>query len=438
MSRQHSGRRGEGPRKGSADRYQSMREMVVDLRRLARAKAEIASAAPTSPGLERRRRRWGRVAGIAAAILLVAAGVTWQLWKRDYFWQNPLANARSERVTDFDGEEVDAAISPDGKFTVFVSDRDGRFDVWVTQIGTGLPVNITKGRFQLPSAGPIRVAGFSGDGAQVWFLEELVGRQNYMSWRAPAMGGDPHPFIENGMNPVWSPDGTSLAYHTPEAGDPIFIADRNGSNPRRIFIASPGVHCHYLTWSPDGHFIYFVRGTPTTEEMDFWRIPVSPTGTTATPERITSHNARVAYLAWLDARTLIYSATAEDGSGQWLTPSMSSTESRTGSVQELRSSTFGGRQRGPPSPFGHLHHRPHRQPVDGPHLGWRRDGGCHEAGAGSQHACARPPVRPGLPGLPVIERRRKRTLEARKRSGIGALERRRRWCGGASSPVTRR
>ena len=31
-----------------------------------------------------------------------------------------------------------------------------------------------------------------------------------------------------------------------------------------------------------------------------------------------SHNARVAYLAWLDARTLIYSATAEDGSGQWL------------------------------------------------------------------------------------------------------------------------
>jgi hypothetical protein len=38
----------------------------------------------------------------------------------------------------------------------------------------------------------------------------------------------------------------------------------------------------------------------------------------ASPERITSHNARVAYLAWLDPRTLIYSATAEDGSGQWL------------------------------------------------------------------------------------------------------------------------
>jgi hypothetical protein len=52
--------------------------------------------------------------------------------------------------------------------------------------------------------------------------------------------------------------------------------------------------------------------------MDIWRIPVSPSEAAAAPERITSHNARVAYPAWLDVRTLIYSATAEDGSGQWL------------------------------------------------------------------------------------------------------------------------
>jgi Tol biopolymer transport system component len=44
---------------------------------------------------------------------------------------------------------------------------------------------------------------------------------------------------------------------------------------------------------------------------------VSPSEAAA-PERITSHNSRVAYPAWLDARTLIYSATAADGSGQWL------------------------------------------------------------------------------------------------------------------------
>ena len=58
-------------------------------------------------------------------------------------------------------------------------------------------------------------------------------------------------------------------------------------------------------------------GRPTTDEMDIWRIPVSATPP-VTPERITTHNARVAYLGWLDDRTLIYSGTADDGSGQWL------------------------------------------------------------------------------------------------------------------------
>jgi WD40 repeat protein len=131
-------------------------------------------------------------------------------------------------------------------------------------------------------------------------------------------GGAPRTFVEGGLEPIWSPDGRNVIYHTNDLGDPIFIADRNGGNPRQIFVGPPGVHGHYLTWSPDGRFIYFVRGTLPTEELDIWRIAVSPTEAAAAPERITFHNARVAYPACLDARTLIYSATAEDGSGQWL------------------------------------------------------------------------------------------------------------------------
>jgi len=303
--------------KDPAERYQTMRELVVDLKR---AQRQSTAVAPASSQVERRPRHWGRVAWIAAvAILLVASAITWRLWEQDYFWQNPLADARSERLTDFEGEEIDAAISPDGKFTVFLSNRAGPFDAWVSQIGSGEFVNITNGRFQLTANGVIRNAGFSGDGGQVWFLQQTTPRAlRWTSWLAPAMGGTPRPFIENGLNPVWSADGKSLVYHTADPGDPIFIADRNGSNPRKIFVALPGVHCHYLTWSPDGRFIYFVRGTPSTEEMDLWRIRIPSGETAATPERITHHNARVAYPAWLDARTLIYSATADDGSGQWL------------------------------------------------------------------------------------------------------------------------
>jgi Tol biopolymer transport system component len=277
------------------------------------------TAAPPSDRASLRRRppQWTRLGGVAAVAALVAAGGIWRLWQQDYFWRNPLADATVERLTDFEGDEMDAAISPDGKFTVFLSDRDGSINAWANQIGSGEFVNISKGHLMGYNA-TVRYTGFSGDGAQVWFQQARGQRGLNSVWMAPAVGGTPRPFVDPGMNPVWSPDGNRLAYHTNDDGDPIFIADRNGSNPRQLVVSQPGVHAHYQTWSPDGRFIYYVRGIPQTEEMDIWRVQVSPPKTGATPERITAHNARVEYPAWLDARTLIYSAAAEDGSGQWL------------------------------------------------------------------------------------------------------------------------
>ena len=51
--------------------------------------------------------------------------------------ENPLANATFSRVTDWEGTEEQAEISPDGRFVAFLADRDGQFDIWVSQVGTG-------------------------------------------------------------------------------------------------------------------------------------------------------------------------------------------------------------------------------------------------------------------------------------------------------------
>ena len=75
------------------------------------------------------------------------------------------------------------------------------------------------------------------------------------------------------------------------------------------------MHNHNPVWSPDGQWIYFVRGSePHDEDMDVWRI--RPSG--GSPERLTHQHAAVNFLAPLDARTLLYVARAEDGSGPWL------------------------------------------------------------------------------------------------------------------------
>ena len=116
------------------------------------------------------------------------------------------------------------------------------------------------------------------------------------------MGGEPRNFLpENSSNIAWSPDGTQLAYHTRDAGDPMIIADAGGLNPRQIFVSEPGLHNHYLVWSPDAQWIYFVRGRLDVREMDIWRIPSSG----GRPERMTQHNSEVAFPTAIDERTLL-------------------------------------------------------------------------------------------------------------------------------------
>src|ERR1035438_6503359 len=127
--------------------------------------------------------------------------------RTDGLWPNPLANATFTRLTDFEGVERDAAISPDGRFVAFLSNRTGRLEIWVTQVGTGTAVNLTQGRTGNLD-GLVRALGFSGDGSQVWFHEADV----TMPLRTlPLMGGAPRVFLASTpvktppWNVAWSP-----------------------------------------------------------------------------------------------------------------------------------------------------------------------------------------------------------------------------------------
>jgi hypothetical protein len=71
---------------------------------------------------------------------------------------NPAGQRHGRRLTDDEGEEVDAAISPDGKLTVFLSDRGGQIGAWAGQVGSSHFEN-SKGRsmfYNGRSATPLR------------------------------------------------------------------------------------------------------------------------------------------------------------------------------------------------------------------------------------------------------------------------------------------
>ena len=250
---------------------------------------------------------------LALASAVAACGLLW-MQRTDRFWHNPIADAQFQAVTDWGGREQAAAVSRDGQFVAFLSDRDGQMDVWVTQVGSGQFHNLTHGSAAELENPSIRTLGFSPDGSLVtyWVRKPSSSHGTDIGiWAVPTLGGEPHPYLEGAAEYDWSSDGQRLTYHTPGAGDPLFVSTGNQqSGDRPIFTAPAGLHNHFPLWSPDQKFIYFVHGSPP-DKLDIWRVPAKG----GVPERITSNNTQVSYPVLLDRRTLLYLATNPDGSG---------------------------------------------------------------------------------------------------------------------------
>jgi Tol biopolymer transport system component len=290
-------------------RFQSASDLAFALEALSDS-GGISAAAPATPS-RKRQRKWQALVAFGLGLLLAAGFVVWIVANRARpAAENPLADARFTRLSDFTGAETNPAISPDGKFVAVVSDRSGTFDIWVLQADGSSLANLTRGRIGDARA-PLRAIGFSGDGSQVWSAGTETRR--LMLW--PLIGGAPHNFMgEHAAEVAWSPDGSRLVYHTWDPGDPVFVADRDGANPRQIMRSEPGLHNHYPIWSNDGRWIYFVRGRPATREMDLWRI--SPDS--GKEEKLSHLNTDITYPTPIDERTVLFVAPNEDGLGPWL------------------------------------------------------------------------------------------------------------------------
>jgi serine/threonine protein kinase/Tol biopolymer transport system component len=297
------------------------KDMKRRIRDIADARLELEEpVARTQPGLTTtltsRRLAWWLA---AAGVVIAGAVLGWRLWP-DASPRDPLAGARFKRLTDWDGPEQQVAISRDGKFVAFVSDRSGTWDAWVGQIGADSFSNLTNGRVPDLRNHEVPNVAFTPDGTLVLLWVRLWDpghRAQANGWTVPTIGGQLHPYMDRYAPKMggadWSPDGRRLVYHTGSPGDPMFVHDLEQGTDRELLVSNPGVHNHSPLWSPDGSFIYFVRGFPP-DQMDVWRIRAEG----GTPERLTFHDSRVLFPTFVDSRTLLYLASADDGSGPWV------------------------------------------------------------------------------------------------------------------------
>jgi eukaryotic-like serine/threonine-protein kinase len=302
-------------------RYQTMRDLVIDLENLARDLTAPAAAA-SRPGTSRLV-PWAT--GIAA-VLAVAAAALW-------FGRSspPLSIGDYEQLTDFADSAMAPSLSPDGRMVAFIRGggafltRSGQ--IFVKQLPNGEAVQLTND--PQPKLAPV----FTPDGRRVAFtIREGGAVEGWNTWTVPVSGGKPTRMLPNAAAVTWiddrhilfsellpnstihmalktatqnradartvyvpahergmahysylSPDRTSVLVSemiATGAWGPCRLVPFDGSSAGRH--VGPAGECRSAAWSPDGRWMYFsalVEGV-----SHLWRQQF-PNGT---PEPLTS------------------------------------------------------------------------------------------------------------------------------------------------------
>ena len=273
-------------------RYQSAAEMRADLMRLRRDReAPEAAAAPLvppagAPGAVPSRqiashssssdaqvvaallgRHRGAIAGAALAIALVIAGGVYLAFFRVTSSGSSAAAAppsyQMEQLTA-SGNALTPAVTPDGRFVVYVQADGETTSLRVRQVATG-------SNTQVVAPEPGVVVGFptiTPDSVFVDFLRwdsSSDGRRALQ--RVPLLGGTRRTIVEHLSSPVgWAPDGRRMAFIRYDGQQSeLVVANADGGSERvlarrevpsyfvSIFVVgSPPVR---PAWSPDGRVI---------------------------------------------------------------------------------------------------------------------------------------------------------------------------------------
>ncbi len=152
--------------------------------------------------------------------------------------------------------------SPDGQSLVFVSNRDGRWHIYLYEFAVDTIRQLTMGTY------PCTEPDWSPDGSQIVFRRDSAGLGDIFSLNLDTnemMRLTYHPAAD--ITPAWSPDGNRIAFVSHRDGNgEIYVMDRDGSHQTRL-TDNPRVDLE-PTWSPDGNRLAFTsHRTPADEHV---------------------------------------------------------------------------------------------------------------------------------------------------------------------------
>jgi Tol biopolymer transport system component len=214
----------------------------------------LQTPSPSQPPAKATRRRTRLTRAAVVAAICAAIAIAAYLFEAHSRPSGIAAGTTLRRLTLDKGLTTDAAISADGKFVAYASDRAdaGNLDIWVQQVAGGGAVRLTDNPADDddPSISP--------DGSQVAFRSDRDGGGIYL---VPVLGGGARLLIPKGNHPRFSPDGQMLMYSIgvmQESGNTgeLFVQRLSGGAPTPI-ASECSVFPFSPVWSPDSRRIIF-------------------------------------------------------------------------------------------------------------------------------------------------------------------------------------
>jgi eukaryotic-like serine/threonine-protein kinase len=249
-----------------------------------------------------KRHKFGLAAGILVAIALLAAAAYGLFTLLHRTGPAPFTDFTITQVTN-NGESVEAAISPDGKYLLSVLADKGKQSLWLRHVLTNSDTQVIP-----PAEASYESLAFSPDGNYIYFRKATDNTHtSYNAFRAPLLGGAPQLIVRNIDSAItFSPDGR-IAYvrgNDPEVGKfQVLIANADGTN-EKLFYGGPATFVpRPVPWSPDGKQIAALLPGPG-EPMSY--IEFRDVASTRVRAIVPFNKMQINDMAWLaDGRALV-------------------------------------------------------------------------------------------------------------------------------------